>query len=329
MLVANRVRKSDIIKSIPKGFHAKRSYYINFAEHYAIDGRLLGKRLSFSYGENVFTVVFPSIIEKEGIPSLGFPDLLSTHGADIESWGKIKNYQDLNRPETIHVWLSAILVECFAKEVNSTVAPLLVQKLAKKVVYTLQLTNPDGIRKEIEDIENDICEVKYSVSYSEEEKPQIEGRILVVLDDGKGLITLDDIHRALKSVNNTVSAPYEMVGNARMNLLRQDYRAVVLNCATSLEVMLKRKVADYLEENHISRELRDYVLKRIDGYAKLVEISLELKIPLSGLPNVKETVFRIRNRVIHGGYKPSYEEANKAYSDTREALRVMSVPMFE
>jgi hypothetical protein len=50
---------------------------------------------------------------------------------------------------------------------------------------------------------------------------------------------------------------------------------------------------------------------------------------LEGIPNVKETVMDIRNRVIHGGYVPTPGEANKAYENTRQALAVLKTPMFE
>ena len=92
---------------------------------------------------------------------------------------------------------------------------------------------------------------------------------------------------------------------------------------------LKRKLSTYLDENNIPQSLEDYVLKQADGFTKLIELCKKLGINLIGLPNVQESVINIRNRVIHGGYIPSNIESQVAYSTTREALRVLNVPMFE
>lgn len=37
----------------------------------------------------------------------------------------------------------------------------------------------------------------------------------------------------------------------------------------------------------------------------------------------------VRNRVIHGGYVPTRQEASVAYDNTRQALSVLKTPMFE
>ena len=207
--------------------------------------------------------------------------------------------------------------------------PSIVQKLAKKIVYSLQIIKPDSIRIPSDEVVNDLCEVKHSVSFKENGRPQAEISITSVIDDGKGMLTLSDIHHALKNINQTVSAPYEMLWNARTNLSHHDMRATVLNCATSIEITLKKKISDYFDANHTPNELQEYVFKKADGYAQLVELSKKLNISLIGLPNVQETVMNPRNRVIHGGYVPSFEEATIAYRDTRGLLQLLNVPLFE
>lgn len=120
-----------------------------------------------------------------------------------------------------------------------------------------------------------------------------------------------------------------MLGNARMNLSRHDFRAAVLNCATSVEVMLKKMVADYFTSTYTTGELQEYVMKQADGYSKLLELCKKLKISLSGMTYVQESIMKVRHRVIHGGYVPTCEEADKAYKTTRQVLSARSVPMFE
>ena len=88
-------------------------------------------------------------------------------------------------------------------------------------------------------------------------------------------------------------------------------------------------MADYFDSTNTTGDLQEYVLKQADGYAKLVDLCKKLKISLNGLSNVQESVMKIRHRVIHGGYVPSYEEANRAYNETRLALSAIGVPIFE
>lgn len=315
--------------NIPKEYCCKSAYFVDFAERYAVDGRLLGKRILFCYEDVLLSIVIPSVIEKAGFPDLGIPWLFETYGMDVNSWGKINNYHRLDKPETIHAWLSTIFVECFAKETDQLLKPATIQKLAKKVVYSLQIIKPESIRIPSDEVVNDLCEVKHSVSFTEDGRPQAEISIASMIDDGKGMLTIKDIHIALKNINQTISAPYEMLGNARMNLSHHDMRAAVLNCATSIEITLKKKISEYFRAIQTTIELQEYVLKQADGYAKLVELSKKLKISLTGLPNVQETVMNPRNRVIHGGYVPSHQEANLAYRDTREVLKALNVPLFE
>ncbi len=314
---------------MPSGYVLISAYFVDLAERYAIDSRLLGKSISFHYGDFYLSIVFPSVIIKDGYPELEIPGLLEAIGMDVNCWGKVNNYSQIDKPETFKAWLSTVLVKCFAKQSQMMIKSFEFQKLARKVVNALQIINPDAIRISSDEVINDVCEVKNSVSFGEGGKRLIEGSISIVIDDGKKLLLLKDIHSALKNINRSISAPYEMLGNARMNMARHDTRASILNCATSIEVMLKKMISFYFEETHITVELQDYVLRQADGYSKLVELCKKLKLSLDGLPNVQETVMKIRHRVIHGGYVPSFEEANKAYKDTREALKVINVPLFE
>ena len=327
--VTQKFLKCSDPKVIPTDYVLTSAYFVNLAERYAIDARLIGKSISFHYGEFYLSIVFPSVIIKEGYPELEIPGLLESIGIDIDCWGKVNNYSQIDKPETYKTWLSTVLVKCFAKQSQMMIKSIDLQKLARKVVYALQIINPDAIRISSDEVINDVCEVKDFVSFSEGGKRLIEGSISVVIDDGKKQLFLKDIHYALQNINRSISAPYEMLGNARMNMARHDTRASILNCATSIEVMLKKMISDYFVETHTTVELQDYILRQADGYSKLVELCKKMKLSLGGLPNVQETVMKIRNRVIHGGYVPSFEEANKAYKDTRESLKVMNVPIFE
>ena len=201
--------------------------------------------------------------------------------------------------------------------------------MAKKVVYALQILNPDAIRIPNDELPNVICDIKASVEIKEDGKPQPLIKIASVIDDRKGRLTFGEIKAAIQNADKVISAPYEMLGNAQMNILRHDWRATVLNCATAVEVTIKKKIIAYFDESSVPVELREYILKQADGLPKLKALCKSLSISLTGLPNVQDEIMKIRHRVIHGGYVPTPEEANKAYECARLALESQKAPIFE
>lgn len=312
-----------------KDFKFKRAYFVDLAERYAIDGYLLGKRLSFCYGSSHLSLVIPSIIKQGRYPVLGIANSLDKYGIVEDDWGKINSYDSINKPNTIDAWLSRVLVECYSNESNALLDSYAVENLMKRVLYALQIVNPDAIRIPSDNVPNVLCEVTHSVSFEEDEIPRLNILIASVIDDSVSKLNIEDIRLGLKNAYKSVTLPYEMLDNARRNLVRHDTRAVILNCSTAIEVMLNKKVITYFDVNHVPTELQEYALKQSNGYNKLVNLCKIIRVSLDGIPNISESVFNIRNRVIHGGLTPSYVEANNAYRDTRLSLSTLSFPMFE
>lgn len=303
-------------------------HFVDLAERYAIDWRLIGKHISFRNEASCFIIVFPSVIQRNGFPELGIPGLMERFHVDVDDWGAVKSYVTLDKPETIDAWVSSVFVDCYTnnpKRVNAA----WVEKQAKQIVYALQIIAPDAIRIPSDDVLNVLCQVKVSVEFKEDGKPQSVTQISTVCDERGGRLTFHDIKTAIKNSNKSVSAPYEMLNNAQINLSRNDRRSAVLNCATAIEVMVKKKVLAYFDAVAVPNGLKNHVLKRADGFKKLRELCKSLSISLAGLPNVEDDIMKIRHKVIHGGYVPSYEEAYTAYSCTRQALAALDMPMFE
>lgn len=69
--------------------------------------------------------------------------------------------------------------------------------------------------------------------------------------------------------------------------------------------------------------------KQLGGYSKLVELCKQLGIRIGELPSLQKAVIDVRNKVIHGGHTPLFEDACHAYKDTRQALLDLDVPLFE
>ena len=310
-----------------KNYKYRSAHFVNLAERYAIDWRLLGRHFSFRNEESHITIVFPSVIQRFGFPELGVPGLMKEYNVDEDNWGNIKSYDRLDKPESIDAWVSTVFVECYTNKPKVNAA--WIENQAKHIVYALQIINPDAIRIPSDEVPNVLCKVKTFLEFKEDGLPRPCIKIATVYDERKGRLTFHELKTAIKNVNKAVSAPYEMISNAQINLSRHDWRAAVLNCATAIEVMVKKKVMVYFDVAAVPDELREHVLKQADGYKRLRDLCNSLSISLAGMPNVENDIMKVRHRVIHGGYVPTFDEAYKAYSCTKQALTALKVPMFE
>lgn len=305
-------------------------HFIELKDKYSINARLLGHHIRIRMSDDCYMcLIIPSLVVRNGFPKIEIPEALEKYKADLDEWGCVKSYESIDNLDKMSVWIYAVLIECFCEDKDSLPNSNIMQAETKKVLHSLQIINPNAIRIPSDGQENELCKVTSS-TINENGKALIEVKLPpFVFDDGRSKLSLIDIKRAFRNANNSVSAPYEMLNNARINFANHDTRATVLNCATAVEVMFKREVFAYLSRNNIPQELKDYVLKQADGFDKLIALCKKLNIDPTRLPNIKEVVMNVRNRVIHGGYIPLKGEAQKAYNITMEALKVMNVPMFE
>lgn len=205
-----------------------------------------------------------------------------------------------------------------------------IHEIIEKFVHALQIINPDAIRK-LSDSQHDmLCEVSAAVDVEDGRIIQTEMRLSSSnFDTRRSRLSFGDIKKGIRNIDKSITAPYDMLDNARINLSRFDSRAAVLNCATAIEIMLKRKIVDYLDGSAESEVIKEYILRQADRYTKLVELCKTFSISLACMPDVKEIIMNVRNRIIHGGYVPTRQEANEAYNSTRLSLKMLNVPMFE
>lgn len=303
---------------------------MNLADRYAVSGCLLGKSIHVRYSEHILiNIVFPSIIDEVAFPDLGIIGLMEKYGIDEDDWGTIKSYVDIKKPETVVAWISKVLVEYYTDNISLELNACEIEAIGNKLVHAIQAINPSSIRIPRDDRKNEICEVKTSIDINCDGKPQVGIILKSVIDDRKEYLSFSDIKEGIKNIHKAISAPYEMLDNARRNLDYHDTRASVLNCATAIEITLKRMVSGFLDSAETKEPIKNYVMKQADGFSKLVGLCKRFLLPIEAMPNVQESVFTIRDKVIHGGHVPSYKEAQKAYDNCRETLKALKVSLFE
>ena len=310
------------------------AFFVNLNDMFAIEGRLLGKRIRIhSSDEYVLTIVIPSLVRKGDILDLRIPGALYKYRTNQKEWGRLNRHPVIDKVfdeiDRVDAWISTVIVECFGEKLDVVPSASDIESMGNNLVHALQIINPDAVRMYSDHHSTNLCEVSTEVSLGDDGRFQPAFYITSSFDDREEQVSFADFKQAIRIVNKSVSMPYEMLDNARMNLSRRDTRSAVLHCATAIEVALKKLTVSYLDVTVTDNSLKEYILRQADGYSRLVDLCKRCSVSLEGLPDVKETVMDVRNRVIHGGYVPTREEANKAYENTRQALAVLKTPMFE
>ena len=308
----------------------KRAFFVNLSDMFAIEGRLLGKRISFRpTNEYVLTIIIPTIVHKGDMLTMSVPDALGKYGIDCDNWGTWNRYTSINDVKTYDACVSSIIVESSGNKMDAMPTNSEIHSKGNDFIHALQVINPDAVRMYSNKTSVDLCEISAEVVVGADGRAQPEIHVSFSIDKKEGRLTFANVKHAIKNSNKPVTVPYEMLDNARVNLSRRDTRSAVLHCATAIEVALKKLTVSYLDVTVTDNSLKEFILRQSDGYSRLVDLCKRCSVSLEGLPDVKETVIDIRNRVIHGGYVPTRGEANKAYENTRQALAVLKTPMFE
>lgn len=124
-------------------------------------------------------------------------------------------------------------------------------------------------------------------------------------------LTLATWRSAVRRSNEGTAPPdaHLLLRDARAALRRQATRRVVLDTATAVEVVLVP-----LLDRRISRKLGSAAADRLLPKRQPISAKLSIlgSLGVTLLPTLQDDVFNLRNRVIHGGYTPTGDEARAA-----------------
>ena len=89
---------------------------------------------------------------------------------------------------------------------------------------------------------------------------------------------------------------------------------------------MKRSLIRGISKNVQNQKLANKLIKEADRYTKIKILLKELSMEP---PIDAECVFKIRNKIIHGGYPSSKEDALTSLKIAREMIAHYNVPLFE
>jgi hypothetical protein len=125
--------------------------------------------------------------------------------------------------------------------------------------------------------------------------------------------------RAVREANQGTSPPdaHLLLRDSRSSARRGSTRRCVLDAATAVEIALSP-----LLRTLVGRALNDVAAEALvpdrQNIGTKIPVLAALGISLPG--TLHDSVFKVRNRVIHGGYTPSPQEGSKALRDATEVV---------
>lgn len=131
-----------------------------------------------------------------------------------------------------------------------------------------------------------------------------------------------------KGLNKGITLQYELLSDIYRCFERNEYREVVLNCATIIEITLKEQIEIYLDKLGTAADIKKYILKSIDGFSKIFEAMKKFGISTDNCGAIKRGAVDVRNRVIHGRHIPTTEEVEQAIEDAKLIMKQYNVQLF-
>lgn len=119
----------------------------------------------------------------------------------------------------------------------------------------------------------------------------------------------------------------------RLGFHKNQTREIVTNAFSALEVWVRNIIREELASRKIDAELINFIFVNMKFFAKFSELLPVLKFERpAGIEARLETVQKLRNKVVHAGYVPTYSEAKNAVSvvlemttDTRKPAPSLSL----
>lgn len=308
---------------------------IEFNCEIIIDARLLGRFIPINLGsDNPFYICFPMLIfdRANGNYKMASSLPFSTTDTDISNWGRLLQYSTDKYDQVVDKLVSISAVWIVSKLSNLEWVKSLKNE-AEWFIRSIHAINPAGVILEGIDASKLISGFSYSYFDKTTGRGKISGLEIPLTmypyDYGKFKIDTKLIKTVLKAWRNKVSLPFELLLCAFQELRNNNYRNTILNCAMTIEVALKQLIRNSLSSIAIDNSEIERRIKEADGLPKIKEVMKLMNLPIHNFPKVKDNIFKARNRIIHGGFFPSFNQAATALKLTQSMLKDYHISYFD
>lgn len=308
---------------------------IDFNCEIILDAKLLGKFIPINLGSDTpFYICFPMLIfdrtngNYKMISSLPF----STTDTDISNWGRLLQYSTDKYDQVVDLLVSISAVWIVSKLSNLEWVKSLKNE-AEWFIRSIHAINPAGVILGGIDTSNLISDFFYSYFNKATGRSMTSGfetsLTMYPYDYGKFKVDIKLIKTVLKAWKRKVSLPFELLLCAFQELRTNNYRNTILNCAMTIEVTLKRLLRNSLSPMSANDAITDYLIKGADGLPKIERLMKLINLPKYNFADIRTNVFDVRNKIIHGGFSPSSDQASTALKLTKSMLKDYHIAYFD
>lgn len=205
-----------------------------------------------------------------------------------------------------------------------------IEKTSSKFVKCISLIHPSSIKWSYAKEEGYIESIN-SYSFVDTGTKEDYGIAAHINVEFRGIVhelTIAEFFQIYRNIDRGISLQHTLLADVKRCLARCEYREVVLNCTTIIEITLKEQIEAYLDKQGTADDIKKYVLKSADGFNKIVKAMKKFGIPTDNCGTIKQGTADIRNKVIHGRYFPTKEEVDQAIKDAKLIMKQYNVPLF-
>ena len=205
-----------------------------------------------------------------------------------------------------------------------------VEKTSSKFIKCISLIHPSSIKWSYAKEEGYIEPIdSYSlVDTGTNEDYGIAAHINVEFRGVLHELSIAEFFQICRNINKDISLQHTLLADVKRCLARCEYREVVLNCATIIEKTLKEQIAKYLDSVNTAEIDKNQILDSADGFKKIYTVMKKFGLVIDNSNAIEERTIKVRNRIIHGGYYPSQDQAMQAIENAKLIMKQYNVPLF-
>lgn len=127
-------------------------------------------------------------------------------------------------------------------------------------------------------------------------------------------------HRA--SRGERVPPWFKLLVDAKLAMVRLDYRQAVIDASTASEIALAAAISEHLTQRSVDQEFSDNVIVNANGLSGLFKLYTNIaQQPLGVSKNrINNEIARVRNNAVHSGTIPTVAEAQKLLTRARQLV---------
>ena len=234
--------------------------------------------------------------------------------ADLDEWGSINGYYNLEEPPFREIRVKAIVVECTSGN-RYAIMPYL-----EKIITSVEAMNPDIIK-------SDEIDSSYGIFKSFDKVGDcVEMNFSVNFHEGTHYVSLLEFQFAISNLKNELTIQYDLLSKAYRYSAVKDYRNALLNYATIVDCTLKQELFQALNNSKFEKEAKN-AIEKAHGYKSFQELMALLKVPIYR-NKVIDSLMSLRNKVIHEGVKVYFNDIKDCRSIILDMLNFYGIQFF-